>query len=132
MHCTYDPSTTGGSTPDGRGVKGTLHWVSAAHAVEAEVRLYDRLFVVPDPNDETDGRGFMDYLNPDSLKILTACRVEPGLADATPGSLYQFERHGYFSVDPDSAQGKPVFNRTVGLRDSWAKIEKAQKAGGAV
>jgi len=132
LHCTYDPSTTGGSTPDGRSVKGTLHWVSAAHAVEAEVRLYDRLFVVPDPNDETDGRGFMDYLNPDSLKILTACRVEPGLADATPGSLYQFERHGYFSVDPDSAQGKPVFNRTVGLRDSWAKIEKAQKAGGAV
>src|SRR5213593_4910162 len=132
LHCTYDPSTTGGSTPDGRSVKGTLHWVSAAHAVEAEVRLYDRLFVVPDPNDETDGRGFMDYLNPDSLKILTACRMEPGLADATPGSLYQFERHGYFSVDPDSAQGKPVFNRTVGLRDSWAKIEKAQKAGGAV
>jgi len=132
VHCSYDPATRGGNAPDGRKVKSTIHWVSAAHAVEAEVRLYDRLFVVPDPNDETDGRGFMDYLNPDSLKILTACRVEPGLADATPGSLYQFERHGYFSVDPDSAQGKPVFNRTVGLRDSWAKIEKAQKAGGAV
>ncbi|MDI6791027.1 MAG: glutamine--tRNA ligase/YqeY domain fusion protein [Thermodesulfobacteriota bacterium] len=125
LRCTYDPETRGGDSPDGRKVKATLHWVSAAHALEAEVRLYDHLFLKPEPGE--DGQDFRTYLNPKSLEILTSCRVEPGLAGATPGSRYQFERQGYFCVDPDSSNEKPVFNRTVPLRDSWAKVEKAQK-----
>ena len=127
LRCTYDPETRGGSAPDGRRVKGTLHWVSAAHAVSAEVRLYDRLFTVEDPGDVEEGEDYKSFLNPNSLEILTACQVEPSLADAEPGYRCQFERQGYFSVDADSSKGQLVFNRTVSLRDSWAKIEKAQK-----
>lgn len=128
VHCTYDPETRGGSTPDGRQVKGTIHWVSAAHALPAEVRLYDRLFLKANPLEVEDGRDFKANLNPNSLETLTSCRVEPGLADAAPGSFHQFERLGYFCIDPvDSAPGALVFNRTVALRDSWAKIEKAQQ-----
>ena len=128
LHCTYDPETKGGSSPDGRKVKGTIHWVSAAHALEARVRLYDHLMLTPDedPKEQPD---FIDLLNKDSLETLTSCRVEPGLKDAVPGSRVQFERLGYFCVDTvDSSPGKPVFNRTVSLRDTWAKIEKAQKS----
>ena len=128
LHCTYDPATKGGWSPDGRKVKGTLHWVSAAHALQAEVRLYDRLFTVADPGGDKD-TDFKEHLNPDSLETLTHCRVEPGLAGADRGSRIQFERQGYFCVDSDSSGNKLVFNRTVSLRDSWAKIEKAQKAG---
>jgi glutaminyl-tRNA synthetase len=124
LHCTYDPATRGGDSPDGRKVKATLHWVSAKHALEAEVRLYDHLFIKEDPTNVEDGADFKAYLNPNSLEILASCRVEPGLANATPGSRYQFERQGYFCVDPDSSAGKIVFNRTVPLRDTWAKIEK--------
>ncbi len=119
LHCTYDPETRGGDAPDGRKVKATLHWVSSAHALEAEVRLYDHLFTVPDPG----GDDLLAQINPGSLETLTACRVEPGLAGAAPGSRYQFERQGYFCVDPDSAGGKLVFNRTVPLRDTWAKLQ---------
>lgn len=129
LHCTYDPETRGGSTPDGRQVKGTIHWVSAAHAFPAEVRLYDRLFLKANPVDEEDGGDFKSSLNPNSLETLKPSWVEPSLADAAPGSRYQFERLGYFCVDPDSAPGALLFNRTVALRDSWAKIEKAQKQG---
>ena len=128
LHCTYDPETRGGSSPDGRKVKGTIHWVSAAHALEARVRLYDHLMLTPD-EDQKEQPDFTDLLNKDSLEILNSCRVEPGLKDAVPGSRVQFERLGYFCVDPvDSSSGKPVFNRTVSLRDTWAKIEKAQKS----
>ena len=127
LHCTYDPATRGGSSPDGRKVRGTLHWVSAAHALEAEVRLYDRLFVKANPLDEKGGSDFKSHLNPNSLETLASCRVEPSLAGALPGSRYQFERQGYCCVDPDSSGGTLVFNRTVSLRDTWAKIEKAQK-----
>jgi glutaminyl-tRNA synthetase len=127
VHCTYDPETRGGWSEDGRKVRGTLHWVSAAHALEAEVRLYDHLFAKADPTDVEEGGDFKDNLNPDSLERLTACWVEPSLRDAAPGSRYQFLRQGYFCVDPDSADGKLAFNRTVPLRDTWAKIEKAQK-----
>ncbi|MEA2039290.1 MAG: glutamine--tRNA ligase/YqeY domain fusion protein [Thermodesulfobacteriota bacterium] len=128
LHCTYDPATRGGDSPDGRKVKATLHWVSAAHSLEAEVRLYDRLFVKANPTEEKGGSDYKTYLNPDSLQTLTSCRVEPGLADAQPGMRYQFERQGYFCVDSvDSCDGELVFNRTVSLRDSWARIEKAQK-----
>ncbi|HEX9919913.1 MAG TPA: glutamine--tRNA ligase/YqeY domain fusion protein [Candidatus Methylomirabilis sp.] len=127
LHCTYDPATKGGDAPDGRKVKATLHWVSAAHALQAQVRLYDHLFTKPDPDDEEEGRDFKSYLNPKSLETLTSCRVEPSLAGATPGARYQFERQGYFCVDPDSAKGSLVFNRTVSLVDSWAKILKAEK-----
>jgi glutaminyl-tRNA synthetase len=127
LHCTYDPATRGGSAPDGRKVKGTLHWVSAAHALEAEVRLYDRLFAGEDPEDVEEGQDFTANLNPNSLEVLADSRVEPSLEGAAPGSRYQFERQGYFCVDPDSADGKLVFNRTVSLRDSWAKIEKTIK-----
>ena len=127
LHCTYDPETRGGWAPDGRKVRGTLHWVSAAHSLEAKVHLYDRLFVKANPLDDKEGRDFKSFLNPNSLETLTSCRVEPSLAGAEPGSRYQFERQGYFCVDADSAGGKLVFNRTVALRDSWAKIEKAQK-----
>jgi glutaminyl-tRNA synthetase len=123
LRCTYDPATRGGDAPDGRKVKSTLHWVSAAHAVEAEVRLYDRLFVTPDPEDAPDDQDFTSNLNPNSLEVLSACFVEPSLKDAPIGGIYQFERQGYFCVDPDSANGRLVFNRSVGLKDTWAKID---------
>jgi glutaminyl-tRNA synthetase len=123
VHCTYDPKTRGGWSKDGRKVKGTLHWVSAEHALEAEVRLYDRLFINENPAGGKDS--FEAYLNPNSLETLTSCWVEPCIAGAPPGSRYQFERLGYFIVDPvDSSEGRQVFNRTATLRDSWAKIEK--------
>ena len=124
LRCSYDPATRGGSAPDGRKVKGTLHWVSESHALEADVRLYDRLFRVENPGGATEGSNFSADLNPDSLETLTGCRVEPSLAGATPASRYQFERQGYFCVDPDSSGERLVFNRTVTLRDSWAKIQK--------
>jgi glutaminyl-tRNA synthetase len=124
LHCTYDPATRGGNSPDGRKVKSTLHWVSAEHALEAEVRLYDQLFIKEDPTDAGDRADFKAYLNPNSLEILSSCRVEPSLAGATTGSRYQFERQGYFCIDPDSSAGKIVFNQTVPLRDTWSKIEK--------
>ncbi|MDP7355079.1 MAG: glutamine--tRNA ligase/YqeY domain fusion protein [Desulfobacterales bacterium] len=128
LHCTYDPKTRGGDSPDGRKVKATLHWVSAPHAVAAEVRLYDRLFLRPNPEAEKDGTDFKTYLNPDSLKTLTPCRVEPTLSGSPPGSRFQFERLGYFCVDSvDASDEKLVFNRTVTLRDQWAKIQKAQQ-----
>jgi glutaminyl-tRNA synthetase len=128
LHCTYDPETRGGWSNDGRKVKGTLHWVSAAHSLRAEVRLYDHLFTKQNPSDEKGGTGFNAYLNPNSLETLTSCHVEPSLAGAPPGSYYQFLRQGYFCIDSvDSNAGELVFNRTVSLRDSWAKIEKAQK-----
>ena len=125
LHCTYDPATKGGDAPDGRKVKSTLHWVSAKHDIEAEVRLYDRLFVKENPLEGKED--FKSYLNPKSLEVLTDCHVEPSLKGAKPGSRYQFERLGYFCVDPDSSDEKLVFNRTVSLRDTWAKIEKNLK-----
>jgi len=131
LHCTYDPATRGGDAPDGRKVKATLHWVSAAHALDAEVRLYDHLFAKENPNDVEEGRDWKSNLNPDSLEILTSCKVEPSLAGAAPLNRYQFERLGYFCVDPDSSDEKLVFNRTASLRDAWAKIEQAQKANRA-
>src|SRR4029077_15376667 len=128
LRCTYDPATRGGDSPDGRKVKGTIHWVSAAHAVDAEVRLYDHLFTKPDPDDVPEGQDYRVNLNADSLEVLTGCKLEPSLAKATAGTKYQFERMGYFNVDPvDSRAGALVFNRAVTLRDTWAKIEKAQK-----
>jgi glutaminyl-tRNA synthetase len=131
VHCTYDPATRGGDAPDGRKVRGTLHWVSAAHALRAEVRLYDRLFAKRDPYDVEEGEDFTANLNPDSLEVRQACYVEPSLATARPGDRVQFERLGYFCVDPDSTDvsrdGGLVFTRTVALRDTWAKIEKAQR-----
>jgi glutaminyl-tRNA synthetase len=129
LRCTYDPATRGGDAPDGRKVKATLHWVSAAHAAPAEVRLYDRLFTVENPNAEKDGQPFTSVLNPQSLEVLSDCRVEPGIATAAPGTRVQFERHGYFCADPDTRPGAPVFNRTVALRDTWAKIEGKGRAG---
>ena len=128
LRCTYDPETKGGDAPDCRKVKATLHWVSAEHAIPAEVQLYDRLFMVENPLGE-DG-DFKDYLNPKSLEVLTGCRLEPSLADAKPGYICQFERLGYFCVDPDSTDDKRVFNRTVTLRDPWEKIKKAGKIKG--
>jgi glutaminyl-tRNA synthetase len=125
IHCTYDPATSGGNAPDGRKVKSTIHWVSAAHAVDAEVRLYDTLFLSEDPN---EGDDFTANLNPASLEILTRCKLEPALGAVSPMERYQFERLGYFCVDPDTTPGKPVFNRTVALKDTWAKIEKRGKA----
>lgn len=127
LHCTYDPKTRGGWSDDGRIVKGTLHWVSAAHAIPAEVRLYDHLFTKPDPEEVEEGKTFLDNINPHSLEVLSNCMVEPSLANAAPGSRYQFLRHGYFCVDPDSTKGKLVFNRTVSLKDSWAKIERSDQ-----
>jgi glutaminyl-tRNA synthetase len=123
LHCTYDPASRGGNSPDGRKVKATLHWVSAKHAVKSEVRLYDRLFKDEDPSGHKDV-DFKKFLNPDSLKILPECYVEPFVKDAQPLDHFQFERLGYFNVDYDSSPGKPVFNRTVPLRDSWAKLQK--------
>ena len=127
IHCTYDPQTKGGYAPDGRKIQGTIHWVSAHTARDAEVRMYDRLFTVPDPNKAEEGKTFLDYLNPDSLIILKGCKVEPGLANAVPGSHYQFERKGFFCVDLDSTSEHPIINLTVPLRDTWAKIEGGQK-----
>ena len=122
LHCTYDPETHGGSAPDGRKVKGTIHWVSASHAFEAQVRLYDRLFTVEDPNKEDDGKTYLDHLNAESQEVIADAKLEPGLAKAEPGERFQFERLGYFCADAgDSQAGKPVFNRTVTLRDAWAK-----------
>jgi glutaminyl-tRNA synthetase len=126
VHCTYDPATRGGWSDDGRKVRGTLHWVSAEHALPAEVRLYDHLFMNPDPEDVDEGKDFLSNLNPNSLEVLTACLAEPSLVNAKPGDRFQFLRQGYFSVDPDSPKGTPVFNRTVSLKDSWAKIEQSQ------
>ena len=122
IHCVYDPQTRGGSSPDGRKVKGTIHWVSAAHAVPAEVRLYSQLFAVPNPNNVPEGQTYLDLLNPDSLQTVTA-QLEPALAELPSGSTVQFERLGYFCADPDGTAEKPVFNRTVTLKDSWAKQE---------
>jgi glutaminyl-tRNA synthetase len=127
LRCTYDPATRGGDSPDGRRVKATMHWVSAAHAKQAEVRIYDRLFSVEDPEADEAGKTFVDYLNPASLEILRDCQVEPSLASAPAGARFQFERLGYFSVDSDSAPGAPVFNRIVSLRDTWARIEQKAK-----
>jgi glutaminyl-tRNA synthetase len=127
LHCIYDPKTRGGDSPDGRKVKATLHWVSASHSIDVEVRLYDHLFTRPNPAEEED---FKTVVNPDSLETLTTCKAEPALAGAAPGSRFQFERTGYFCVDPDSDGKKQVFNRTATLRDTWAKIEKARKHAG--
>jgi glutaminyl-tRNA synthetase len=127
LRCTYDPATRGGDAPDGRKVKGTIHWVSAARAVDAEVRLYDHLFTKANPDDVPDGQDYRVNLNPKSLEVLGGCKLEPSLANAAVGSRYQFERLGYFCVDKDSAPGKLVFNRSVTLRDTWAKIEKKKK-----
>jgi glutaminyl-tRNA synthetase len=126
VRCTYDPATRGGNTPDGRKVKSTIHWVSAAHAIEAEVRLYESLFLTEDPNDTSRGQEWTDNLNPNSLEVISNPKLEPSLADAVPGESYQFERLGYFCADKDSAPGQLVFNRTAGLRDSYAKMEKAK------
>lgn len=129
LHCTYDPASRGGESPDGRKVKATLHWVSAAHAVAAEVRLYDNLFTKSDPQEVAAGEDFRKNLNPDSLQILPDCKMEPHLATVKPGERIQFERLGYFCVDTkDSKAGSLVFNRTVTLRDTWARIEKGSSA----
>jgi glutaminyl-tRNA synthetase len=129
LKCTYDPETKGGQAPDGRKVKGTIHWVSAPHAVNAEIRIYDHLFRVPDPDDAPEGGTWLDNINPNSLEVLKDAKLEPALADAKGGDLpFQFERSGYFYADPiDSQPGKPVFNRTVTLKDTWAKVQKKGK-----
>jgi len=124
VHCTYDPATRGGNAPDGRKVKSTIHWVSAAHALDAEVRIYDKLFTKEDPNQVEEGQEFTANLNPNSLEVIAPAKLEPSLANAPVEGRYQFERLGYFCVDPDSKPGRPVFNRTVALKDAWAKIEK--------
>jgi len=123
LRCTYDPATRGGNAPDGRRVKATLHWVSAQHAIDAKVRLYDHLFTKENPLDVEEGEDWLDGLNPGSLTVLTECKIEPELADVKSGDRFQFERKGYFCVDPDSTPGKPVFNRTVTMRDTWAKLQ---------
>jgi len=123
LHCTYDPATKGGNTPDGRKVKSTIHWVSAEHAVDAEVRIYETLFTREDPNVVPEGQDFTVNLNPNSLEVVSGAKVEPSLREAAAGNRYQFERLGYFAVDPDSTRETLVFNRTVALRDAWAKIE---------
>jgi glutaminyl-tRNA synthetase len=126
VHCTYDPATRGGNAPDGRKVKSTIHWVSAAHAMGAEVRIYDNLFTKEDPNDVEEDKSWTSNLNPNSLEVIGDAKLEPSLANATAGSNYQFERLGYFSLDRDSKPGAPVFNRTVALKDTWARIERRQ------
>ncbi|MCH2180514.1 MAG: glutamine--tRNA ligase/YqeY domain fusion protein [Mariniblastus sp.] len=127
LRCTYDPETAGGKAPDGRKVKGTIHWVSAAHAVDAEIRLYEHLFTQENPADVPEGMDWKELLNPDSLKVLTGCKLEPSLAEARPGDRFQFERNGYFCVDSkDSTADQPVFNRTVALKDTWSKVQKKQ------
>jgi len=126
LRCSYDPTTRGGSAADGRKVKGTIHWVSAAHALDAEVRLYDRLFLTANPGAGKDAGDWREQLNPGSLERLSGCKLEPGLVAAAPENRYQFERQGYFYVDPiDSKLGHPVFNRIVTLRDSWAKMDQS-------
>jgi glutaminyl-tRNA synthetase len=130
VHCTYDPATRGGNSPDGRKVKSTIHWVSAAHAVDGEVRIYENLFTKEDPTEVEDGQDFTANLNPKSLEVVADAKLEPSLANAVAGSRYQFERLGYFCVDPDSKPGVPVFNRTVALKDTWAKVEKKQGGKG--
>jgi glutaminyl-tRNA synthetase len=127
VHCTYDPASRGGNSPDGRKVKSTIHWVSAPHAIEAEIRIYDKLFTKSDPGNLAEGEDFTDNLNPNSLETLVDAKLEPSLASAKAEDRYQFERVGYFCVDPDSKPGKLVFNRTLPLKDTWARIEK--KAG---
>ena len=127
LRCTYDPTTRGGSSPDGRRVKATLHWVSVEQALTAQVRLYDRLFVDEHPG---ENRNFLEAINPSSLEVINTCRVEPSVASMAPGDRCQFERLGYFCVDPDSSDGQLVFNRTVSLRDVWAKIARTMKASG--
>lgn len=127
LHCTYDPATRGGSPPDGRKVKATLHWISVKHAIKAETRLYDSLFDKENPEDTHGDETFTSFINPNSLKVLNNCFVEPGLANTSPGERFQFERLGYFCVDPDSKKENLIFNRTVTLKDSWAKIQKSQK-----
>jgi glutaminyl-tRNA synthetase len=127
VHCTYDPASRGGNSPDGRKVKSTMHWVSAAHAISAEIRLYDKLFSNADPYDVAEGQDVLSNLNPNSLEILLGAKLEPSLANARLGDHFQFERVGYFCLDQDSTAGNLVFNRTLPLKDSWAKIEK--KAG---
>ena len=129
IHCTYDPATRGGNAPDGRKVKATIHWVSAAHAVDAEVRLYDTLFTRENPADDSEGKQFTDYLNPKSLEVISGAKLEPSLAGAPVLGRYQFERLGYFCVDKDSTPAKLVFNRTVALRDTWAKIQSRDRKG---
>jgi len=126
VHCSYDPATRGGNTPDGRKVKSTIHWVSAAHAIDAEVRLYDNLFTKENPDEAEEGKDFIANLNPNSLEVVSNAKLEPSMAKVTAGNRYQFERLGYFCVDPDSTPGKPVFTRTVALKDTWAKVEKKQ------
>ena len=126
VHCTYDPASRGGNSPDGRKVKSTIHWVSAAHAVDAEVRIYENLFTKENPSDVEEGQDFTANLNLNSLEVITSAKLEPSLANAAFGGQYQFERLGYFCVDPDSKPGEPVFNRTVALKDTWAKVEKKQ------
>ncbi len=127
LHCTYDPETKGGSAPDGRKVKATLHWVSAKHAFDADLNMYDNLFTIENPLGAEEGKTFLDYINPDSLKVLKNCKLEPSLKTAKPGDKFQFERQGYFCVDANSTDAKPIFNRTVTLRDSWARMQKGQK-----
>jgi len=124
LRCTYDPATRGGDAPDGRKVRGTLHWVSAEHSVEAEVRLYDRLFNAEDPMDVPEGQDFRVHRNPDSLETLRDCRIEPSVLGASAGERFQLERQGYFCVDSDSRDDALVLNRTATLRDTWAKIKK--------
>jgi glutaminyl-tRNA synthetase len=126
VHCTYDPATRGGNAPDGRKVKSTIHWVSAAHAIDAEVRIYENLFTKENPGDVEEGRDFTVNLNPKSLEVIPHAKLEPSLANAAAGSRFQFERLGYFCADLDSKPGAPVFNRTVALKDTWAKVEKKQ------
>jgi glutaminyl-tRNA synthetase len=123
IHCTYDPETRGGYAPDGRKVQGTIHWVSKEHAIDAEVRMYDRLFTIENPNKVDEDKTYLDYVNPDSLNVLTGCKVEQSLANVSPGKQFQFERKGFFCADLDTKPGKPIFNLTVPLRDTWAKIE---------
>ena len=125
VHCTYDPATRGGDAPDGRKIKGTIHWGSAAHALPAQVRLYDALFTVRNPEDVPEGHDYKENINKNSLEVVERAMLEPSLKSAAAGSRYQFERLGYFFVDPkDSKPGAPVFNRTVTLKDTWAKIEQ--------
>jgi glutaminyl-tRNA synthetase len=124
LHCTYDPATRGGDSPDGRKVQGTIHWVSAAHALDCELRLYDKLFTIPDPDAVDEGQDFLSVINPESLTVVRGAKIEPSVAQDPIGSRYQFERTAYFISDAiDSKPGALVFNRTVTLRDSWAKIK---------
>ena len=124
LRCEWDPASRGGDAPDGRKVRGTVHWVSAAHAIDAEVRQYERLFTVEDPMQAPDGKDFLSNLNPASVEVLRNCKLEPCLGSAKPGECYQFERIGYYCVDPSTAEGTLRFNRTLSLKDGWAKLEK--------